>query len=87
VEHPAREGRGGIAAIRRDFPLLQRAVCPAAHACGESADDGKPLVYLDNAATTQKPRAVIDRLSRFYAEDSRTRAASPSWFEAPVSTE
>jgi selenocysteine lyase/cysteine desulfurase len=54
---------------------------------GESADDGKPLVYLDNAATTQKPRAVIDRLSRFYAEDSRTRAASPSWFEAPVSTE
>jgi selenocysteine lyase/cysteine desulfurase len=32
---------------------------------GESADDGKPLVYRDNAATTQKPSAVIDRLSRF----------------------
>lgn len=36
------------AAIRQDFPLLRRRV------------HGKPLVYLDNAATTQKPRAVID---------------------------
>ncbi|HEY6363026.1 MAG TPA: cysteine desulfurase [Vicinamibacterales bacterium] len=46
------------AQIRRDFPLL-----------GERCH-GKPLVYLDNAATTQKPRAVIDRLSRFYAEEN-----------------
>jgi cysteine desulfurase/selenocysteine lyase len=34
------------------------------------ADYGKPLVYLDNAATTQKPRAVIERLSRLYAEEN-----------------
>ena len=32
--------------------------------------DGRPLVYLDNAATTQKPRQVIDAMSRFYAEDN-----------------
>lgn len=40
--------------IRRDFPLLSARV------------NGQPLVYLDNAATTQKPRRVIDRISRFY---------------------
>jgi cysteine desulfurase / selenocysteine lyase len=58
VEHPARERRGGIADRRRDFPLL------------DERFHGKPLVYLDNAATTQKPAAVIDRLSRFYREDN-----------------
>ena len=42
-----------VNAIRRDFPILQRYV------------HGKPLVYLDNAATTQKPQAVIDRLVRY----------------------
>lgn len=40
--------------IRKDFPILQREV------------HGKPLVYLDNAATTQKPRAVIEAISRYY---------------------
>jgi len=40
--------------IRRDFPILQ------------TKSNGKPLVYLDNAATTQKPRAVIDALTRYY---------------------
>ena len=40
--------------IREDFPILKRLV------------RGKPLVYLDNAATTQKPRAVIDALVDFY---------------------
>ena len=40
--------------IRTDFPILQREVY------------GKPLVYLDNAATTQKPRAVIDAISEAY---------------------
>ena len=44
--------------IRGDFPILQQKV------------NGKPLVYLDNAATTQKPRAVIDALSRFYERDN-----------------
>lgn len=39
---------------RRDFPLLSQRI------------HGEPLIYLDNAATTQKPRAVIDRLNRFY---------------------
>jgi len=43
-----------VAAIREDFPILQRQV------------HGKPLVYLDNAATTQKPRAVIEALVHFY---------------------
>jgi cysteine desulfurase/selenocysteine lyase len=47
-----------VAAIRRDFPLLQRRV------------HGRPLVYLDNAATTQKPQCVIDRLVRFYGEEN-----------------
>jgi cysteine desulfurase/selenocysteine lyase len=47
-----------VASIRRDFPILRQLV------------RGKPLVYLDNAATTQKPRAVIDALTRFYSEDN-----------------
>jgi len=58
VEHPAREGRGGVAARRRDFPLLHQRF------------HDKPLVYLDSAATTQKPALVIDRLSRFYREEN-----------------
>ncbi len=45
-------------ALKREFPILQQTV------------HGKPLVWLDNAATTQKPRAVIDRLSRFYEEEN-----------------
>ena len=44
--------------IRRDFPILARRV------------HGKPLVYLDNAATTQKPQQVIDRLVRYYGEEN-----------------
>ena len=44
--------------LRADFPILRRTV------------HGKPLVYLDNAATTQKPRAVIDAISRYYTEDN-----------------
>lgn len=42
--------------IRADFPNLRQEV------------HGKPLVYLDNAATTHKPQAVIDAVSRFYGE-------------------
>jgi cysteine desulfurase / selenocysteine lyase len=52
---------GGIfdaASIRRDFPILSERV------------NGRPLVWLDNAATTQKPRAVIERLSRFYEHEN-----------------
>ena len=43
-----------VARIRKDFPILDRQVY------------GKPLVYLDNAATSQKPRQVIDALVRYY---------------------
>ena len=45
-------------AVRRDFPILQERV------------NGRPLVWLDNAATTHKPQAVIDRLAHFYAHEN-----------------
>ncbi len=44
-----------VEAIRADFPILRREV------------NGQPLVYLDNAATTQKPQAVIDALTHYYS--------------------
>ncbi len=47
-----------VEAVRRDFPALDQDV------------HGRPLVYLDNAATTHKPRQVIDAISRFYAVDN-----------------
>jgi cysteine desulfurase / selenocysteine lyase len=47
-----------IARIRADFPILRQRV------------HDKPLVYLDNAATTQKPQVVIDRLLRYYVEEN-----------------
>jgi cysteine desulfurase / selenocysteine lyase len=55
------EGRTAydLESVRRDFPILQRTI-----------RGGRKLVYLDNAATTQKPQAVIDRLVRFYSEEN-----------------
>ena len=47
-----------INAIRRDFPILKEHV------------HGRPLIWLDNAATTQKPQSVIDRLSYFYEHEN-----------------
>ena len=47
-----------VNAIRRQFPILDERV------------HGKQLVWLDNAATTQKPQVVIDRLSQFYAHEN-----------------
>ncbi|MFZ4480927.1 MAG: family 2A encapsulin nanocompartment cargo protein cysteine desulfurase [Rhodoferax sp.] len=47
-----------VNAIRRDFPILQERV------------NGRQIVWFDNAATTQKPQAVIDRLSYFYAHEN-----------------
>ena len=44
--------------VRRDFPILAQEV------------HGKPLVYLDNAATTQKPQAVLDAIVRYYSQDN-----------------
>jgi cysteine desulfurase/selenocysteine lyase len=51
---PTSRGAFDPHAVKRDFPILQQEV------------HGKPLIWLDNAATTQKPRAVIDRLTHFY---------------------
>ncbi|MFI5472175.1 family 2A encapsulin nanocompartment cargo protein cysteine desulfurase [Streptomyces cacaoi] len=47
-----------VRAVRRDFPILSELV------------NGRPLIWLDNAATTQKPRAVIDRLVEFYSREN-----------------
>ncbi len=44
--------------VQADFPILQQSV------------HGRPLVYLDNAATSQKPRAVIEALVRYYERDN-----------------
>lgn len=47
-----------FAQLRKDFPILQQQV------------HGHPLVYLDSAATSQKPQSVIDAVSRFYQHDN-----------------
>jgi cysteine desulfurase/selenocysteine lyase len=54
----ARSLQYDVEQVRRDFPILHRTV------------RGKKLVYLDNAATTQKPQAVIDRIVRYYTEEN-----------------
>ena len=45
-------------AVRQDFPILDEEV------------HGQPLIYFDNAATTQKPRAVLDALQHYYEHDN-----------------
>ena len=56
--HPAvSDGTYDAARVRADFPILSREVY------------GKPLVYLDNAASAQKPRAVLDRMRKAYEEE------------------
>ncbi|WP_374260550.1 family 2A encapsulin nanocompartment cargo protein cysteine desulfurase [Zoogloea sp.] len=52
--HPAFD----VHAVRRDFPILQERV------------NGRPLVWFDNAATTHKPQAVIDRIAYFYQHEN-----------------
>lgn len=52
--HPAFD----VHAVRRDFPILQERV------------NGRPLVWFDNAATTQKPLAVLNRLDHFYRHEN-----------------
>jgi cysteine desulfurase/selenocysteine lyase len=60
IQIPARESSSpafDVKRIREDFPILKQKV------------HGKPLVYLDNAATSQKPAKVIDAILRFYTQD------------------
>jgi cysteine desulfurase / selenocysteine lyase len=47
-----------VQAVRRDFPILAERI------------NGRPLIWFDNGATTQKPQAVIDRLAYFYAHEN-----------------
>lgn len=53
--------------VRSDFPILNRLIY------------GKPLVYLDNAATSQKPRSVIDAEARFYEEENANIHRGVHW--------
>jgi cysteine desulfurase/selenocysteine lyase len=56
---PVREGAAAVyevQRVRQDFPILQQRI------------NGRPLVYLDNAATSQKPRAVLESLQAYYTE-------------------
>ena len=55
IEQLEDQARLDAALLRRDFPILDQKV------------NGRPLVYLDNAATTQKPRAVMEAMDRYYA--------------------
>lgn len=55
---PERQRTFDVEKVRADFPALSQRV------------HGKPLVYLDNAATSQKPRAVIDAVTRYYTAEN-----------------
>ena len=55
---PVQPALFNLESLRKDFPILDQRV------------HGHPLVYLDNAATSQKPRAVIKALNRFYEHDN-----------------
>ncbi len=63
LEQPPALAAGGhpafdVQAVRRDFPILAEKI------------HGRPLIWFDNGATTQKPQAVIDRLAYFYAHEN-----------------
>jgi len=62
VDSPIRAGSAGAFdpyVVRRDFPILE-----------ERVHNGKRLIWLDNGATTQKPKKVIDRISYFYEHEN-----------------
>ncbi|MBB6242727.1 family 2A encapsulin nanocompartment cargo protein cysteine desulfurase [Rhodanobacter sp. MP1X3] len=58
TQEPERRVAFDVNTVRRDFPILAERV------------NGRPLVWFDNAATTHKPQAVIDRLAYFYAHEN-----------------
>ena len=61
VQKEFKDEKGGafdVNRVKQDFPVLQERV------------NGKPLIWLDNAATTQKPKQVIDRISYFYEHEN-----------------
>jgi cysteine desulfurase/selenocysteine lyase len=58
AESRAQSGSFDVMRLREDFPILKVKV------------HGKPLVYLDNGATSQKPQAVIDALNRYYSAEN-----------------
>ena len=58
AESRAPSGSFDVMRLREDFPILKVKV------------HGKPLVYLDNGATSQKPQAVIDALHRYYSAEN-----------------
>jgi len=58
VSSPSARPPFDVNAVRRDFPILRERV------------NGRPLVWFDNAATTQKPQVVIDRLKTFYEREN-----------------
>src|SRR5690606_2533282 len=57
VDHFVEQTAYDVETVRRDFPILSREVY------------GKPLVYLDNGASAQKPQAVIDAVSHAYSNE------------------
>lgn len=58
ADSPARVKNFNVARIREDFPILKQKI------------HGKPLAYLDNGATSQKPQTVIDTLVRYYSSEN-----------------
>ncbi|HKY08178.1 MAG TPA: cysteine desulfurase [Candidatus Binatia bacterium] len=59
--------RFDVARVREDFPILKRQI------------HGKPLVYFDNGATSQKPQAVIDSLARYYSGENANIHRGVHW--------
>jgi cysteine desulfurase/selenocysteine lyase len=67
TSQPASPPRLNVAKIREDFPILRQKIY------------GKPLVYLDNAATAQKPQVVLDALNRFYKTENSNVHRGVHW--------